>query len=119
MLKGVLRFVLRNILMRAIAPSVRRNLRQFEAATLDPQAVQHAVLTGILRHQAGTGFGRDHHFASVRTVDDYRRNVTVAGYEAIAPYVERVKNGETNALLADPKIYMFALTSGTTATRKF
>lgn len=118
-LKRALRFLLKEILLRAVAPPVRRKLRQFEAATHDPRAVQDAVLNGILRHQADTAFGRDHHFGSVRTVEDYRRHVTVAGYEAIEPYVERVKKGETAALLADPKIHMFALTSGTTATRKF
>src|SRR5262245_40237503 len=118
-LKGLLRFVLKEILLRTIAPPVRRKLRQFEAATNDPKAVQEAVLNSILRHQADTAFGRDHHFAAVRTIDDYRRQVSVAGYEAIEPYVERVKRGEVNALLADPKIHMFALTSGTTATRKF
>src|SRR5262249_52325033 len=118
-LKGVLKFLLKEILVRTIAPPVRRKLRQFEAATLDPKPVQDAVLTGILRHQAGTAFGRDHRFDSIRTVEDYRRHVAVAGYEAIEPYVERVKKGETTALLADRKIHMFALTSGTTATRKF
>lgn len=118
-LKGVLKFLLRQVLVRAIAPPVRRKLLAFEAATLDPQAVQQALLADILRHQAGTAFGRDHRFDAVRDVADYRRCVSVAGYEAIAPYIERVKKGETSALLADPKVHMFALTSGTTATRKF
>ena len=31
----------------------------------------------------------------------------------------RVRRGETNALLADARVHMFALTSGTTATRKY
>ena len=35
-----------------------------------------------------------------------------------APYIERVQNGETNALLADRRVHLFALTSGTTASRK-
>ena len=34
----------------------------------DPKAVREALLTDILRHQAATGFGLDHHFAAVRTV---------------------------------------------------
>jgi hypothetical protein len=33
--------------------------------------------------------------------------------------MKRVLKGETSALLADKKIHMFAMTSGTTATRKF
>src|SRR5262249_30243432 len=35
------------------------------------------------------------------------------------PYIDRVRKGETAALLADPKVHMFALTSGTTAARKY
>ncbi|MFO0842864.1 MAG: GH3 auxin-responsive promoter family protein [Gemmataceae bacterium] len=118
-LNAVLRFLLRKVVLKAIAVPVRRRLARFEAATADPKRVQEALLLDILREQSATAFGRDHHFDGVSGVDDFRRQVSVAGYEAIEPYIERVKKGETNALLADPKIFMFALTSGTTATRKF
>ena len=103
---------------RLLTYPVRRQLRHFEAACEYPEAVQAAVLDQIIRRQAGTGFGRDHHFAAVRTAADYRRNVSVAPYEQIAPYIDRVANGDTNALLADRRVLMFALTSGTTASRK-
>ncbi len=49
---------------------------------------------------------------------DYRHNLPIAPYEALAPYIERVQNGDTRALLADRRVLMFALTSGTTASRK-
>ncbi len=104
---------------RFIAIPVKRRIAQFEAATDNPQAIQEALLRDILAEQAETGFGRDHHFASLKTVADFRRVLPVAGYEAAEPYMARVRKGETNALLADPRIYMFAMTSGTTATRKF
>jgi hypothetical protein len=103
---------------RLVTYPVRRKLRQFEAACHHPEAVQAALLHHILRKQADTGFGRDHHFRDIRTVADYRRNVPVAPYEAVAPYIERVANGDTNALLADRRVRLFALTSGTTASRK-
>ena len=103
---------------RALTFPVRRKLRRFEAACEHPEAVQAALLLDILRRQAATGFGRDHHFATIRTVADFRRNVPIAPYEAVAPYIERVQNGDTNALLADAKVRLFALTSGTTASRK-
>jgi hypothetical protein len=117
--KSVLRFLLHKVVARAIAVPVRRRIAQFEAATADPQAVQEAVLRDILAEQAETGFGRDHRFASLHTVEEFRRVLPVAGYEAVEPYMARVRKGETGALLADPRIYMFAMTSGTTATRKF
>ena len=103
---------------RLVTYPVRRKLRQFEAACHHPEAVQTALLHSILRKQAGTGFGRDHHFSDIRTVAGYRRNVPVAPYEAVAPYIERVAAGDTNALLADGPVRLFALTSGTTASRK-
>jgi hypothetical protein len=104
---------------KIIATPIRRRLYAFEAATHDPRAVQDALLRRILDHQADTGYGRDHHFREVRGLDDFRRNVPVAGYEAVEPYIQRMLRGEFQALVADPVVHMFALTSGTTATRKF
>lgn len=104
---------------RLISYPIRRQLRLFEAACQTPEAVQTELLLRILRKQANTGFGRDHHFADIRTVAEFRNNVPVAPYEYVAPYIERVQKGQTNALLADRRVLMFALTSGTTASRKF
>jgi hypothetical protein len=103
---------------RLISYPIRRQLRLFEAACQTPEAVQTRLLEGILRTQANTGFGRDHKFAAARTIADYRRNVPIAPYEYVAPYIEKVQRGETSALLADRRVLMFALTSGTTASRK-
>jgi hypothetical protein len=103
---------------RLISYPVRRQLRLFEAACRQPEAVQTDLLLRILRKQAETGFGRDHHFASVRTPAEFRTNVPVAPYEYAAPYIEKVQAGDTRALLADRRVLMFALTSGTTASRK-
>lgn len=118
-LRSALSFVFRKVLVRPIVWGVRRRLRHFEAATREPRRVQEAVLRDILTAQADTDFGRDHHFAAVGEVADFRRHVPVAGYEAVEPYLARVRRGETKALLSDPRVHMFALTSGTTATRKF
>lgn len=103
---------------RLLTWPVRRQLRRFERQCDDPQAFQAAVLDRILRKQQGTGFGSDHKFAAIRSVEDYRRQVPVAPYEYVAPYIEKVQTGDTNALLADDRVLMFALTSGTTASRK-
>lgn len=103
---------------RLLTWPVRRQLRRFEADCYRPESVQRDLLMEILAQQANTGFGVDHHFGSISTIDDYRKQVRVAPYEQIAPYIERVQNGETNALLSDSRVLMFALTSGTTAARK-
>jgi GH3 auxin-responsive promoter len=103
---------------RLLTWPVRRRLRRFERECENPAAIQAAVLDRILRKQQNTGFGSDHRFAEIRTEEDFRKNVPVAPYEYVAPYIERVQAGDTNALLADSRVLMFALTSGTTASRK-
>jgi hypothetical protein len=116
---SVLNFLLRKVAGKLIAVPIRRRLALFEAATHRPREVQDALLRRILEHQKDTAFGRDHGFKTVRTIEDYRRQVSVAGYDRVEPYMARVRRGETNALLADARVHMFALTSGTTATRKY
>lgn len=103
---------------RLLTWPVRRQLRRFEADCFRPESVQRELLEQILHRQAGTAFGKDHGFASIQSFDEFRRQVPVSPYERHAPYIERVAKGEPSALLADPNVLMFALTSGTTAARK-
>jgi hypothetical protein len=110
---------LRNVIVKLIAWPVRRRLAAFELMTHSPEIVQEELLRRILAHQAATAFGADHKFADVRSLADFRKVVPVKGYDYVEPYMQRVLKGETSALLADQKIHMFAMTSGTTATRKF
>jgi hypothetical protein len=115
LLGNVLRVILRN----TAALPVRRQLARFAAATCEPRKVQEALLRRIVAYHAETDFGREHHFRTIGTVADFRRQLPVAGYEYLEPYLERVRRGEVHALLADTAVRMFALTSGTTAARKF
>ncbi len=115
----MLHWLIRKVFGKIAAIPVRRRLRAFDEATQHPQAVQEELLHRFIRHHAQTDFGKKHHFSAIQTVADYRRHLPIAPYEYFEPYIQRVMKGETNALLADPRIHMFALTSGTTATRKF
>ncbi len=122
LLRRAVHRTLRFLLLRAgklVAMPVRRRLAEFEAATRHPREMQEALLSDILLQQTETAFGRDHGFSTIRCVADFRRQVSVAGYEYVEPYIARVRRGETSALLADPRVHMFALTSGTTAARKY
>ena len=78
-----------------------------------------ALLREILRDQAGTGYGGDHGFATIETLADFRRRVPVNPYESLAPYIQRVMKGDTQALISDPAVLMFAPTSGTTGASTF
>jgi len=115
----MLHWLIRKVIGKIAAIPVRKRLNAFNLATTAPQATQEELLRRMLAAQADTDFARDHHFKSISTVADYRKHLPVAPYEYFEPYIQRVMKGETKALLADPRIHMFALTSGTTASRKF
>jgi hypothetical protein len=107
------------LLGKLVKRPVLRHIAAFEEATKRPREVQEAVLRRILMRQGDTDFGRTHRFKQIGTVGDYRRHLPVAGYEYVEPYIARVRRGDLRALLADQRVHMFAMTSGTTAARKF
>ena len=104
---------------RAVMTPWRRRLNEFERATHHPRRAQESLLQRIVQQNADTDFGKAHHFASIANLADFRKHVPVSSYDYIAPYIDRVKKGDHRALLSEGKVHMFALTSGTTAARKF
>jgi hypothetical protein len=115
----MLRWMLTHVVGPIVVKPVRRQLAAFADALRRPREVQEKLLREILIHQVATDYGREHRFQEIRTIDDYRRHVPIATYEAFERYIEQVRRGDFNALLADHRVHMFALTSGTTAARKF
>jgi hypothetical protein len=111
--------LLLRIVGKAVAVPIRWRLRAFDEATKVPEQVQDALLREILARHADTDFGRDHHFSAIRSIADFRQHLPISRYEYFEPYLARVRRGEIRALLADDIVHMFALTSGTTAARKF
>ena len=55
------------------------------------------LLRRIAQH-ADTQFGRDHDFGAIRTAADFRRRVPITTYDYLEPYIDRVRNGDLNAL---------------------
>lgn len=98
--------------------SYRQTSRWLRAVRRGPET-QAALFRRILDLTAGSAFARDFGLDRVRSIDDLRAAMPVAGFERSAPYSERVQQGETEALFAPgTPIHMFALTSGTTGTPK-
>jgi hypothetical protein len=112
------RFLLRMV-GKVVKRPVLRHLVAFEEATCKPRQVQEMLLQRILRRQADTDFGRRHGFSQIHSIEQFRKQLPVARYEYFEPYINRLRQGDLRALLADDRLLMFALTSGTTAARKF
>jgi hypothetical protein len=101
---------------------LRRLRRETDAllarTTHDPERYQQQTLQRILAANAATTYGRDHQFAKIGSVDDFRAAVPINTYEELRPYVDRIADGsDPHALTADP-VEMFTNTSGTTSKPK-
>ncbi len=108
-------FVLGQVALR----QAHRWQRAFFNDIKDPKRVQDQLLERILAQQADTDFGRQHHFRSIRNLADFRKNLPIHRYEDLDPYIAQVRKGHFNALVNARHIHMFAMTSGTTAQRKY
>ena len=94
-------------------------------ASRHPKQTSAMTLRRILKENAGTVFGKEHHFSKLlwaRNADQlfriYEHAVDAADYEALRPYVERHMQGEADVLIPG-KPLMYATTSGTTAKPKY
>ena len=95
-----------------------RATRDFRAALRDPRRAQEALLRRILERNAECEYGRRHHFARLRSIEEYRRAVPPVTYDAIAPEIERMKRGERQVLVSEP-LLMFEKTSGSSGGAKY
>ena len=79
---------------------------------------QQKIMLNLVRVASNTSFGLDHHFAEIKTHQEFKKHIPVADYEDLRPYIERVLGGEANVLWPGKPLY-FAKTSGTTSGVKF
>lgn len=84
----------------------------------NPIETQKKVFENLIKNAKNTAFGKDHHFESITTYEDFQKNVPVQDYEGLKTYVERIKAGEDDVLWPGKPLY-FAKTSGTTSGAKY
>ncbi len=83
-----------------------------------PVQTQQNVFKELIRQAKNTQFGTDHHFDSIKTFEDFSKNVPIRDYEALKIYVDKIVLGEENVLWKGKPLY-FAKTSGTTSGAKY
>ncbi|HXR72565.1 GH3 family domain-containing protein [Actinocrinis sp.] len=90
---------------------------RLRAVAADCDAAQQRTLTELVEANAQTLFGRQHGFASIRSVRDLRAAVPIRDYAGHAPWIEQAAAGRTAVLTADaPRV--FFTSSGSTGARK-
>ncbi len=79
---------------------------------------QNRILKELVKAGADTQFGKEHHFADIRSYEDFKQAIPVRDYEAYKKYIEQIKEGRHNILWKGRPIYL-AKTSGTTSGVKY
>ncbi|MCB9867404.1 MAG: GH3 auxin-responsive promoter family protein [Phycisphaerales bacterium] len=108
------------IMLQLARAHSQRTLQRFMRAVRAGRRVQDEVLFAKLRRNALSDFGRAYGFSQIRTYAEFVRQVPILHYEDLAPYIERVKNGDFGAMFGrNQSVRMFAKTSGTTDQPKY
>jgi hypothetical protein len=96
-----------------------RQLRSWLAMHARTGDVQDRLLQRLMAAHADSAFGREHDFAKIHTLEDFRKAVPLRHYHDFDPWIDRVLAGETSALLPPgQQVLMFSMTSGTTGKPK-
>jgi len=115
---AVIRTMLRPV-ARVAAMHAAGQARAFLRAHERTAERQESLLLRMVAAAVDSQFGRDHGFGRIRSYSDFAGAVPVGDYETHRPYVDRVLDGQVEALFAPAtRISMFAVTSGTTGAPK-
>lgn len=91
--------------------------KAFEDETKRPMELTTELLMKLLDDNKDTEYGKKYDFANIHSIEDYQKKVPVVVYDDIAPYLERMMEGERNILTAY-KYDHFNETSGTVGVPK-
>nr|WP_067293583.1 GH3 auxin-responsive promoter family protein [Marinobacterium profundum] len=93
------------------------NSRDWAARKWHPRRAQERTLRKILQQNQNCRYGREHQFADIKSIDDFRNRVPIINYEAVRPYIDRhLREGRAELTQAQPQCY--ARTSATTGSAK-
>jgi hypothetical protein len=79
---------------------------------------QNKVFDQLIRKAQYTSFGKDHKFSEIKLHSEFVSAVPVRDYEGFLPYIDKIKNGESDILWPGMPLYL-CKTSGTTAGTKY
>lgn len=83
-----------------------------------PVHTQQKVFNELMAKGKQTLFGKDHHFETINSHQDFVERVPIRDYEDLKGYVQQIIDGKTDVLWPGKPIY-FAKTSGTTSGAKY
>jgi hypothetical protein len=91
--------------------------RRFASALRHPAESQANILQRLLRTHATSAYGNQHDFPAIHSTTDFARRVPLTAYDAYAPWIDRIRKGETSVLSSD-RVTHLAPTSGSSGGAK-
>jgi hypothetical protein len=83
----------------------------------NPHETQNTLFHTLIERYRTTEYGKIHHADHVETVDDFRKNFPAAPFSYFKPFIDMVKKGQWNTLLAEEPV-SWGMTRGTTGPSK-
>ncbi|MBQ1553071.1 MAG: GH3 auxin-responsive promoter family protein [Clostridia bacterium] len=109
---------LNSLAMRVMVIKGNGSLKRLARSAEKPMEQNEALLREIIKKNRNTEFGRLHGFDKIRSIEDFRKNVPVSGYEDYVAYIDRMKEGEENLITAS-KVLGYSRTSGSSGVPKY
>ncbi|TFF36903.1 GH3 auxin-responsive promoter family protein [Mucilaginibacter psychrotolerans] len=95
---------------------MKKRIHQIELFMKYPNEVQEEWFEQLVAGAENTEWGKKHHYKSIESLADFKRQVPIQNYDTLKPYIERMLKGEQNVLWPS-EIRWFAKSSGTTSDR--
>lgn len=109
--------ILPRIAHRVWTTATSLEARRFAASLERPGTAQAARLRAVLAANATSAFGQAHRFASIDSIDAFRRSVPLQRYDDLRPAIDRIREGERGVFTAEP-VERLLPTSGSSGALK-
>lgn len=106
---------LRAFLTKPFAKYIARSIDRWSAEAV---AAQEKIFQDLMKGARHTTFGQDHGFDRIDDYEAFKNQVPIRDYEGLRPYIEKIKEGQSDVLWKGRPRY-FAKTSGTTSGVKY
>lgn len=95
--------------------NLKRNY-QIQLYSEHPSNIQMETLHQLLRKSQNTWWGKKYKYSDIHSLEEFKKAVPLQTYDDIKPFVERLRDGETDVLWPGD-VKWFAKSSGTTSDK--
>ena len=106
---------IKSLLAKPFANIIHRQIKKSMVNAIEDQ---QSIFNQLIKIGSKTQFGFDHQFGTIKSHEDFLKQVPIRDYEKFKVYIEKIKTGKHNILWKGLPIY-FAKTSGTTSGVKY